>query len=74
MVNFFNPSHVFSGAIARIGPLFPAVVRESVYHRSLALLTRHLDIQYAPLGECAGLTGACVLALPVRLRPRGSAL
>ena len=62
MVNFFNPSHVFSRAIVRNGPQFSAVVQESVYrHRSLALLTRHLDIQYAPLGECAGLTGACVL-------------
>ncbi len=74
VVNFFNPSHVFSRAIVRNGSLFPALVRESVYHhRSLALLTRHLDIQYAPLGECAGLAGACVLAMPVSLSLRGSA-
>jgi hypothetical protein len=73
VVNFFNPSHVFSRAIVRNGPLFPAVVRESVYHHSLALLTGHLDIQYAPLGECAGLAGACVLAMPASLRLRGSA-
>ena len=49
LVNFFNPSHVFSHAIVRNGPLFFAMVQESVYHRSLAVLTRHLDIQYAPL-------------------------
>ena len=49
VVNFSNPSHVFSHVIVRNGPLSPAIVQESVYH-SLALLTRHLDIQYAPLG------------------------
>ena len=52
IVNFFNPSHVFiGGGITRIGPLFLAAVRQSVYHRSLALSTRHLEIQYTPLGE-----------------------
>jgi predicted NBD/HSP70 family sugar kinase len=63
-VNFYNPSHVFiGGGIQRIGPLFLAAVRQSVYHRSLALSTRHLDIQYTPLGERAGLIGAGVLAM-----------
>jgi len=73
VVNFFNPSHVFiGGGIARIGPLFLAAVRQSVYHRSLALSTRHLEIQYAPLGERAGLIGAGVLAMQESLRLRGS--
>jgi glucokinase-like ROK family protein len=69
IVNFYNPSHVFiGGSIQRIGPLFLASVRQSVYHRSLALSTRHLEIQYTPLGERAGLIGAGVLAMQESLR------
>ena len=56
VVNFFNPSHVFiGGGITRIGPLFLAAVRQSVYQRSLALSTRHLEIQYTPLGAQGGV-------------------
>jgi glucokinase-like ROK family protein len=69
VVNFHNPSHVFiGGGIQRIGPLFLAAVRQSVYHRSLALSTRHLEIQYTPLGERAGIVGAGVLAMQESLR------
>jgi glucokinase-like ROK family protein len=69
VVNFFNPSHVFiGGGVSRVGPLFLAAVRQSVYQRSLALSTRHLDIQYTPLGERAGLIGAGVLAMQESLR------
>jgi glucokinase-like ROK family protein len=64
VVNFFNPSHVFiGGGIAQIGPLYLASIRQSVYHRSLALSTRHLEIQYAPQAQDAGVIGAGVLAL-----------
>ncbi|HEX4510097.1 MAG TPA: ROK family protein [Burkholderiaceae bacterium] len=64
VVNFYNPSHVFiGGAIQKSGPLFLAAVRQSVYQRSLALSTRHLEIQYNPLGDRAGLIGAAVLAM-----------
>ena len=71
VVNFYNPSHVFiGGGIQRIGPLFLAAVRQSVYHRSLALSTRHLEIQYTPLGERAGLIGAGVLAMQESLKLR----
>ena len=71
VVNFYNPSHVFiGGGIQRIGPLFLAAVRQSVYHRSLALSTRHLEIQYTPLGERAGLVGAGVLAMQESLKLR----
>lgn len=64
IVNFFNPSHVFiAGRVAAMGPLFLASVRQSVYQRSLALSTRHLEIQYAPLAGDAGLVGAGVLAM-----------
>jgi glucokinase-like ROK family protein len=69
VVNFFNPSHVFiGGGVSRVGPLFLAAVRQSVYHRSLALSTRNLDIQYTPLGDRAGLIGAGVLAMQESLR------
>nr|WP_297353884.1 ROK family protein [uncultured Caldimonas sp.] len=74
VVNFYNPSHIFiGGAIQKIGPLFLAAVRQSVYHRSLALSTRHLDIQYTPLGERAGLIGAGVLGMQESLQLRGEA-
>jgi predicted NBD/HSP70 family sugar kinase len=74
VVNFFNPSHVFiGGGITRIGPLFLAAVRQSVYQRSLALSTRHLEIQYTPLGMQGGLVGAGVLAMHETLKVRGVA-
>ena len=72
VVNFFNPSHVFvGGGVTRIGPLFLASLRQSVYQRSLALSTRHLEILYTPLGEQSGLIGAGVLAMQETLRARG---
>jgi len=72
VVNFFNPSHVFvGGGVTRIGPLFLASLRQSVYQRSLALSTRHLEILYSPLGDQAGLIGAGVLAMQEMLRGRG---
>jgi glucokinase-like ROK family protein len=74
VVNFFNPSHIFiGGGITQVGPLFLAAVRQSVYQRSLALSTRHLEIQYTPLGAQAGVTGAGVLAMQEALRVRGVA-
>ena len=69
VVNFFNPSHVFiGGGLTRTGPLLLASVRQSVYHRSLALSTRHLEIQYTPLAERTGIVGAGVLAMQETLR------
>jgi glucokinase-like ROK family protein len=73
VVNFFNPSHVFiGGGVTQIGPLFLASVRQSVYQRSLALSTRHLEIQYTPLGSHAGLTGTGALAMQQALRLSGA--
>ena len=73
VVNFFNPSSVFiAGRIASMGPLFLASVRQSVYHRSLSLSTRQLEIQYAPLADDAGLVGAGVLAMQESLRASGA--
>jgi glucokinase-like ROK family protein len=72
VVNFFNPSHVFvGGGVTRIGPLLLASLRQSVYQRSLALSTRHLEVLYTPLGDRSGLIGAGVLALQETLRGRG---
>jgi len=74
VVNFFNPSHVFiGGLVADMGPLFLASVRQSVYHRSLALSTRHLEIQCAPLADDAALVGAGVLAMQESLTQSGGA-
>jgi glucokinase-like ROK family protein len=73
VVNFFNPSHVFiGGGVTQIGPLFLASVRQSVYHRSLALSTRHLEIQYTPLGVQAGVVGAGALAMQESLKLHGA--
>ena len=72
VVNFFNPSHVYvGGGVTRIGPLFLASLRQSVYQRSLALSTRHLEILYTPLADQGGLIGAGVLAMQETLRGRG---
>ncbi len=74
VVNFFNPSHVLlGGGITQIGPLFLAAVRQSVYQRSLALSTRQLEVQYAPLGVQGGVVGAGALAMSETLRVRGVA-
>jgi len=71
-VNFFNPSHVFiGGGVSHIGPLFLAAIRQSVYQRSLALSTRHLEILYAPLGDRAGVFGCAAMALHETMRVRG---
>jgi len=73
VVNFFNPSHVFiGGGVTQIGPLLLASVRQSVYQRSLALSTRHLEIQYTPLGAQAGIVGAGALAMLETLRVPGA--
>lgn len=73
VVNFFNPSHIFiGGGVARIGPLFLASIRQSVYQRSLALSTRHLDIQYVPQIESAGVIGTGVMAVQETMLARAS--
>ncbi len=69
VINFYNPSHVFiGGGITQIGPLFLAAVRQSIYQRSLALSTRHLQIQYTSLAAQGGIIGAGVLAMQETLR------
>jgi predicted NBD/HSP70 family sugar kinase len=71
VINFFNPSHVFvGGGVAQIGPSLLAAIRHSVYRRSLALSTRHLDLRYMPNPHTNGILGAGVLAIQeALLRP-----
>ena len=74
VVNFLNRSQVLiGGGITGIGPLLLASARQSVYQRSLAWSTRHLEIQYTPLAAQGGLVGAGSLAMQQTLRRRGPA-
>lgn len=69
VINFFNPSHVFiGGGLILIGPLFLAAIRQSIYQRSLALSTRHIEISYTLLEEQGGVIGAGVLAMQETLK------
>lgn len=64
VVNFFNPSLILiGGGVANIGTQFLATIRRGVLSRSLPLSTQHLRIDYSPMGEDAGVTGAVALAL-----------
>ncbi|PYE54969.1 ROK family transcriptional regulator [Deinococcus yavapaiensis] len=64
LVNFFNPSHiVLTGGISLMGPLWLASIRQSVYGRSLALSTRHIELRLSRIPDRGGLVGAGVLAL-----------
>jgi len=69
LVNFFNPSHiVLAGGVVKMGPLWLASIRQSVYRRSLALSTRHLEIRCTTLGDRAGVVGAGALAMLSAIR------
>lgn len=64
VVNFFNPSLILiGGGVANIGTQLLATIRRGVLSRSLPLSTQHLRIDYSPMGEDAGVTGAVALAL-----------
>lgn len=63
-VNFFNPSMILiGGGVSKIGSQFLATIRRGVLSRSLPLSTQHLRIDYSPMGDDAGVTGAVTLAL-----------
>jgi len=73
IVNFINPSHiVLAGGIVNLGPLWLASIRQSVYHRSLALSTRHLEIRCTTQEQHAGVTGAGVLAMLNAMQDRAA--
>lgn len=64
LVNFYNPQKIFiGGGVAKIGIRLLSAIRMAVLRRSTALSTRHLQIEFSPLGEDAGVTGSIWLAL-----------
>jgi glucokinase-like ROK family protein len=64
VVNFFNPSLiVIGGGVAQSGDQLLAVIRESIYRRSLPLATRDLLVQRSSLGPLGGVTGAAAMVL-----------
>jgi predicted NBD/HSP70 family sugar kinase len=64
LVSFFNPSLVLiGGKVAEAGDLLLAAVREGVYHRSLPLATRDLQITLSTLRPDPALYGAAFMVL-----------
>ncbi|WP_179426817.1 ROK family transcriptional regulator [Spelaeicoccus albus] len=62
-VNFFNPDGVYLGGYLATLEAFVAAVRSQLYDDCHPLVTRHLSISRAKLGENGGITGAGVSAL-----------
>lgn len=64
VVNFFNPSLiVIGGGVANSPDQLLAVIRETIYRRSLPLATRDLLIQRSSLGGLAGVIGASAMVV-----------
>lgn len=64
LVNFYNPQLILiGGGVSQIGIRLLSAIRQAVLRRSTALSTRHLRIEFAPLGKDAGVIGAIWLAL-----------
>lgn len=75
LVNFYNPSLiVIGGGVSKLGDIFLASIRETVYRRSLPLATRHILIQQSEMSHSAGVIGAVAMVLEERfqLRPIGN--
>jgi glucokinase-like ROK family protein len=63
LVNFFNPRMILiGGGVSKMGNQLLASIRQAVLHRSTALATRDLVVNYSPMGAEAGVTGAIHLA------------
>lgn len=70
IVNTLNPSVVVvGGQLAVVDDVLFAVVRESVYRRSLPLATRRLEILPSRLGDQAGVHGLASLVLDAAFSP-----
>lgn len=64
LVNFFNPDLLLiGGGVSQIGLQLLASIRQRVIHRSTALATHDLRIEFASLRLDAGVMGAIALAL-----------
>jgi glucokinase-like ROK family protein len=63
LVNFFNPQVIYiGGGVSNIGNRLLSAIHQAVLRRSTSLATRHLRIEFSPLGADAGITGAISLA------------
>lgn len=72
LVSFFNPSIlILGGGLTRAGDNLLAVIRETVYRRSLPLATRDLTIVLSTLGDRAGLIGASFMVTDELFAPDG---
>jgi glucokinase-like ROK family protein len=64
LVNFYNPGMiVIGGGVIDQGSLLLSSIRERVFHRSLPLATRDLQIVFSEVGPDAGMIGTTNLAL-----------
>lgn len=64
LVNFYNPEMiVIGGGISNLGNLLLSSIRQTVFHRSLPLATRDLQIVFSKIGPDAGVIGAINLAM-----------
>jgi glucokinase-like ROK family protein len=71
LVNFYNPSLIIiGGGVSKLGDIFLASIRETVYKRSLPLATRHIRIQQSELGDVVGAMGAAAMVLEERFQIR----
>ncbi len=63
LVNFFNPQVIYiGGGVSNIGNRLLSAIHQAVLRRSTSLATRHLRIEFSPLGADAGIMGAMSLA------------
>lgn len=63
LVNFFNPQVIYiGGGVSNIGNRLLSAIHQAVLRRSTSLATRHLRIEFSPLGADAGIIGAISLA------------
>ena len=64
LVNFYNPQAIFiGGGVSGIGHALLSSIRQATLRRATALSTRHLRIEYSPLGADAGVIGGIWLGL-----------
>jgi glucokinase-like ROK family protein len=64
LVNFYNPDMiVIGGGVSNLGNLLLSSIRQTIFHRSLPLATRDLQIVFSEIGGDAGVIGAINLAM-----------
>ena len=64
LVNFYNPQAIFiGGGVSGIGHALLSSIRQATLRRATALSTRHLRVEYSPLGADVGVIGGIWLGL-----------